>query len=44
MLLTRAEAAFRAMKSPSVECPILRPFERRVQTHLFPLCALCQDE
>ena len=39
MLLTRAEAAFRAMKSPLAERPIWHHLEHRVQTHIF-LCVL----
>jgi hypothetical protein len=39
MLLTRVEAAFRAMKSPLMERPIFHHLERRVQTHIF-LCVL----
>jgi hypothetical protein len=39
MLLTRVEAAFRAMKSPPMERPIFHHLERRVQTHIF-LCVL----
>jgi transposase len=38
-LLTRAEAAFRAMKSPLAERPIHHQVERRVDTHIF-LCVL----
>jgi len=38
-LLTRVEAAFRAMKSPLMERPIFHHLERRVQTHIF-LCVL----
>jgi len=37
--LTRAEAAFRAMKSPLAERPIFHHLERRVETHVF-LCVL----
>ena len=37
ILLTRVEAAFRAMKSPLMERPIFHHFEHRVQTHIF-LC------
>jgi transposase len=37
--LTRAEAAFRAMKSPLAERPIFHQVERRVETHIF-LCVL----
>ncbi len=37
--LSRAEAAFRAMKSPLAECPIFHQLERRVETHIF-LCVL----
>ena len=39
MTLTRAEAAFRAMKSPLAERPIFHQLERRVETHIF-LCVL----
>jgi transposase len=39
VLLTRVEAAFRAMKSPLAERPIFHQLERRVQTHIF-LCVL----
>jgi len=39
MLLTRVEAAFRAMKSPLLERPIFHHLEHRVQTHIF-LCVL----
>ena len=39
ILLTRVEAAFRAMKSPLCERPIFRWLEHRVQTHIF-LCVL----
>jgi transposase len=39
MLLTRVEAAFRAMKSPLMERPIFHHLEPRVQTHIF-LCVL----
>jgi transposase len=39
MLLTRVEAAFRAMKSPLAERPIFHHLEHRVQTHIF-LCVL----
>jgi transposase len=39
MLLTRVEAAFRAMKSPLMERPIFHHLEHRVQTHIF-LCVL----
>jgi len=39
MTLTRAEAAFRAMKSPLSERPIFHQVERRVETHIF-LCVL----
>ncbi len=39
ILLTRVEAAFRAMKSPLLERPIFHHFEHRVQTHIF-LCVL----
>jgi transposase len=37
--LTRAEAAFRAMKSPLAERPIFHHLEHRVETHIF-LCVL----
>ena len=39
MTLTRAESAFRAMKSPLAERPIFHQLERRVETHIF-LCVL----
>jgi transposase len=39
ILLTRVEAAFRAMKSPLCERPIFHRLEQRVQTHIF-LCVL----
>jgi len=39
ILLTRVEAAFRAMKSPLSERPIFHHLERRVETHIF-LCVL----
>ena len=39
MLLSRVEAAFRAMKSPLCERPIFHHLERRVETHIF-LCVL----
>lgn len=39
MTLTRAEAAFRAMKSPLSERPIFHQLTRRVETHIF-LCVL----
>lgn len=39
MLLTRVEAAFRALKSPLLERPIFHHKEDRVQTHIF-LCVL----
>ena len=39
MLLTRVEAAFRAIKSPLMERPIFHHLEKRVQTHIF-LCVL----
>jgi transposase len=39
VLLTRVEAAFRAMKSPLCERPIFHHLERRVETHIF-LCVL----
>ena len=35
ILLTRVEAAFRAMKSPLAERPIFHQIERRTQTHIF---------
>jgi transposase len=38
-LLTRAEDAFRDMKSPLAERPIFHHLERRVETHIF-LCVL----
>ena len=38
-LLTRAEEAFRSMKSPLAERPIFHHLERRVETHIF-LCLL----
>jgi transposase len=38
-LLTRAESAFRSMKSPLSERPIFHQVERRVETHIF-LCLL----
>jgi len=38
-LLTRVEAAFRAMKSPLCERPIFHRLQHRVQTHIF-LCVL----
>ena len=38
-LLTRAEAAFEAMKSPLAERPIFHQLQERVQTHIF-LCIL----
>lgn len=38
-LLTRVEAAFRAMKSPLAERPIFHHLKDRVQTHIF-LCVL----
>ena len=38
-LLTRAENAFRCMKSPLAERPIFHQLERRVDTHIF-LCVL----
>jgi len=37
--LTRAEAAFRAMKSPLAERPIFHQLQHRVETHIF-LCVL----
>src|SRR6266478_4225844 len=39
ILLTRVEAAFRAMKSPLLERPIFHHLEKRTQTHIF-LCVL----
>jgi len=39
ILLTRVEAAFRAMKSPLLERPIFHQLQRRVETHIF-LCVL----
>ncbi|MGH8402258.1 MAG: IS1634 family transposase [Gammaproteobacteria bacterium] len=39
ILLTRVEAAFRAMKSPLAERPIFHQLQRRTQTHIF-LCIL----
>ena len=39
ILLTRVEAAFRAMKRPLAERPIFHHLERRTQTHIF-LCVL----
>jgi hypothetical protein len=39
VLLSRVEAAFRAMKSPLCERPIFHHLERRVKTHIF-LCVL----
>lgn len=39
ILLTRVEAAFRAMKSPLMERPIFHHLQQRVQTHIF-LCVL----
>ena len=39
LLLTRVEAAFRALKSPLMERPLFHHRERRVQTHIF-LCVL----
>jgi transposase len=39
ILLTRAEKAFRDMKSPLAERPIFHQVERRVDTHIF-LCVL----
>jgi transposase len=38
-LLTRVEAAFRAMKSPLMERPIFQHLQRRTETHIF-LCIL----
>jgi transposase len=39
VLLTRAEAAFRDMKSPLAERPIFHQLERRAEAHIF-LCVL----
>ncbi len=39
MTLTRAERAFRSMKSPLAERPIFHQLQRRVETHIF-LCVL----
>src|SRR5262245_15453191 len=39
MTLTRAESAFRAIKTPLAERPIFHHLERRVETHIF-LCVL----
>jgi transposase len=39
LLLTRVEAAFRAMKSPLMERPIFHHLQRRTETHIF-LCIL----
>jgi transposase len=39
ILLTRAENAFRSMKSPLLERPIFHHLQHRVQTHIF-LCVL----
>lgn len=39
ILLTRVEAAFRAMKSPLMERPIFHRLQHRVQAHIF-LCVL----
>jgi hypothetical protein len=39
ILLSRVEAAFRAMKSPLCERPFFYHLERRVETHIF-LCVL----
>jgi transposase len=39
MTLTRAESAFRSMKSPLAERPIFHHLEQRVETHIF-LCLL----
>ncbi len=39
ILLTRVEAAFRALKSPLMERPIFHHLKHRVQTHIF-LCVL----
>jgi len=39
MTLTRAESAFRALKTPLAERPIFHQLEHRVETHIF-LCVL----
>ena len=39
ILLTRVEAAFRAMKSPLAERPVFHQLQHRTQTHIF-LCVL----
>ena len=39
ILLTRVEAAFRAMKSPLMERPIFHQLQHRTETHIF-LCVL----
>jgi hypothetical protein len=39
MTLTRAEGAFRALKTPLAERPIFHHLEHRVETHIF-LCVL----
>jgi hypothetical protein len=39
ILLTRVEAAFRAMKSPLMERPIFHHLQHRMPTHIF-LCVL----
>ena len=39
VLLTRVEAAFRAMKSPLMERPLFHHLQRRTETHIF-LCIL----
>jgi len=39
MLLTRAENAFRSMKSPLAERPIFHQIQRRTETHVF-LCVM----
>ena len=39
MTLTRAESAFRAIKTPLAERPIFHHLEHRVETHIF-LCVL----
>ena len=39
ILLTRVEAAFRAMKSPLAERPIFHQLQHRTETHIF-LCVL----
>ena len=39
ILLTRVEAAFRSLKSPLCQRPIFHHLERRVETHIFFVCA-----